>query len=148
MLIVLALLSSCSDTGYIHSYQIENESWSADEILQFNVDIEDVSQNYNMFINIRNTDEYPFSNIFLFVNVMYPDNTTYVDTVEGVLADSKGKWLGSGGGKYKNNKFLYKSNITMPQSGTYVFAIEQAMRVKSLDGVATVGLEFETIQTE
>lgn len=146
--VVLAFLCSCSGSDYSQSYQIRNESWSADDILQFNIDIEDIYQNYNLYINIRNTDEYSYSNIFLFVNVMYPDNTLYIDTVEGVLADAGGRWLGSGSSRYKNNKFLYKSNIVFPQKGVYVFTIEQAMRVRSLDGIAVVGLELENLNTD
>ncbi len=136
---------SCSGSYYEKSYTIENEQWNQDNLLQFNVNVDDIYARYNVYINVRNTTDYTYSNIFFFVSVLYPDNFCAIDTVEGILADPKGKWLGSGSGRYKNNRFLYKSNIMFPQTGTFVFTIEQAMREQSLQGIATIGMEVEKI---
>ena len=146
--IVLILFASCGRSEYSKSYHFDDESWNADNLLQYRFDINDTYQRYNLYINVRNSSEYSYSNVFMFVHFLYPDNTVAVDTVEGTLADAKGKWLGSGSGRYKNNKFLYKSNISFPQKGTYVFTIEQAMRIESLKGIASVGLELEKLKAD
>jgi len=146
MLFFGAILFSCSGNEYEKSYSIENETWSAGELLQFNFEVDDMYARYNIYLHLRNTTEYGYSNIFLFVNVLYPDNSIATDTVEGNLTDGRGRWLGSGSGKYRNNKFIYKSNIAFPQTGTYVFTVEQAMRNEALKGVASVGLEIEKIK--
>lgn len=142
------IILSCSHSEYEKSYQFDNDEWAAENVLQFNIDVVDIYQRYNLYFNIRNTDEYAYSNIFMFVSVLYPDNTLMIDTVEGVLSDPQGRWLGKGSGKYKSHKFLYKSNIAFPQTGKYVFNAEQAMRDESLKGIASVGLEMEKIKTD
>jgi gliding motility-associated lipoprotein GldH len=144
-LFFVALLFSCSGNEYEKSYRLDNETWIAGELLQFNFEVEDIYARYNIYLHIRNTTEYGYSNIFLFVNVLYPDNTMATDTVEGNLTDGRGRWLGSGSGKYRNNKFVYKSNISFPLTGTYVFSVDQAMRNESLRGISSVGLEIEKI---
>lgn len=146
ILIVLVVFSSCSTNYYEKSYEIKEKKWSSDEIFQFNVEISDNSKPYNMYINIKNSTDYFHSNVFLFVNVMYPDNTVYRDTVEGELADYRGQWLGKGNSNYKTNKFLYKRNVFFPSTGTYVFAIQHAMRDEFLSGILNIGLEVEKIK--
>lgn len=145
---ICLIFISCSGNDYEKSYQLDNDCWDAEKSLQFNVDIQDTNQLYNMYFSIRNSDSYSYSNIFMFVHVLYPDNTEKVDTVEGILADSKGKWLGTGSGKYRNSEFLYKSRVFFPQTGKYVFTVEHAMRVQSLEGIASVGFQLETVNPD
>ncbi len=148
ILFVSLVFISCNRSDYEKSYQLENDSWDVENTLQFNFEINELNQHYNMFFNIRNTDNYTFSNIYLFVHILYPDNTEKTDTVEGILADSNGKWLGKGSGKYKNSEFLYKSDVRFPQAGKYGLIVEHAMRVKALEGIATVGFKMEKVKPE
>jgi gliding motility-associated lipoprotein GldH len=145
---LLSFLVSCSGSFYDKSYGIENEVWQSHKMYQFHVEVDDMNSRHNIFIHLRNSTEYLYSNIFLFVHVLYPDNTELVDTVEGILSDHKGEWLGSGSGRLKSNSFLYKSNIQFPQQGTYIFTIEQAMRDHALEGISSVGLEIVKIKMD
>ncbi len=145
---IFLLLCSCTGSHYEKSFTIENEQWATDNIFQFKVDIDDLQSRYNVLIHIRNTTDYSYSNIFLFVHVLYPDNVEKIDTVEGYITDNKGMWLGTGSGRYRNNNFFYKRNILFPMKGTYIFTVEQAMREESLDGIATVGIEVVKIKPE
>jgi len=124
------------------AYVIDKEIWDMDEIFQFNPEINDTIGEYDIFINIRNTTEYNFSNIFLFVTIATPDNKMFTDTVEGFLADYKGNWLGKGSGKYKSNTFLYKT-MRFQTAGTFVFLIEHAMREEKLHGIQNIGINIK-----
>jgi len=139
----IAVFCSCKkQSEYANMVSFPNEQWETHNILQFNPLIQDTISSYNIHIHIRNTNKYPFSNIYLFIDILQPDNTMLKDTVQGVLADSKGNWLGKGKGRIKNNGFLYKYNIRFPQAGKYVFAVQQAMRIEYLDGIVSVGMEI------
>jgi len=140
------LLVSCSTNYYEKSYEIKDKVWNHENLFQFKVDITDNTKPYNLFINIKNSTDFIHSNIFLFVNVMYPDNTVFKDTVEGELADYRGQWLGKGNSNFRSNKFLYKRNIKFPNEGTYVFVIQHAMREEDLYGILNIGLEVEQIK--
>lgn len=65
------------------------------------------------------------------------------DTMECILANADGKWLGNGLGDIWDNKFLFKKNIKFQKPGTYEFVFNQAMRVDSLPMIIDAGLSIE-----
>lgn len=85
----------------------------------------------------------------MFVNTTFPSGKYFRDTVECVLADERGKWLGDGSGDVFDNQILFKSDIRFPEAGSYVFEYEQAMRagrnatMEVLPEVMDVGLKIE-----
>jgi gliding motility-associated lipoprotein GldH len=83
------------------------------------------------------------SNLYLFVTTTAPSGHSVRDTVEVILADEKGKWLGSGLGDIWDLQQLYKQNVRFAQRGKYRFEYEQAMRTEKLPFVLDVGLRVE-----
>ena len=146
--IVFILLSaSCREISIYHAnIDIPHESWNLDSIAVFKVDIDDTTAVHNIFVNIRNTNEYPNSNLFLFVQTTSPVGSTLRDTMECILADSRGKWLGRGFGAIRDNQFPYKKYIRFPEKGTYTLNIQQGMRTSNLKGIASVGLRVERVK--
>ena len=73
-----------------------------------------------------------------------------VDTLECVLSQPNGKWLGKGGITGIWTKNTYLTTQRFKQSGVYIFEIEQAMRygdkakLLNLEGVSDIGLRIET----
>ena len=65
------------------------------------------------------------------------------DTIEFILADQTGRWLGKGWGNLKENDILLKSNLTFPLSGDYSFLVQHAMRKDTLHGISNIGLRIE-----
>jgi gliding motility-associated lipoprotein GldH len=111
--------------------------------VRFDVEIKDVQSTYNYYINIRNNGDYPFSNLYLFLQTTFPDGKMARDTIECMLADYNGKWLGSGITSVKFNRLLFQKGVRFPQKGKYVFELEQAMRVKDLKGISDIGIKLE-----
>src|SRR5690606_40407811 len=82
----------------------------------------------NLFLNIRNTNEYNFNNIFLIVSMNFPHGKTVTDTLEYRMANPDGSWMGQGIGDVKENKLWYKENVQFFEAGSYTIDIAQAMR--------------------
>ena len=147
LLIVTILLGSCSsNTVYNETVDISPEGWYKDEAAAFAVTIEDTVKNYNFYLTVRNTTDYRYSNLFIFLNTILPNNNKTRDTIELVLADYTGKWLGNGWGSVKENNLLLKKNLRFPLKGEYRFFIQQAMRTDTLKGIRSVGLRLETTE--
>ncbi len=70
--------------------------WDSSNALKFDVSILDPATPANFYINVRNADGYPYSNLYLFVKTKFPDGKVSHDTLECILADDKGKWIGKG----------------------------------------------------
>jgi len=143
-------LSSCVDKNYVFDQNVEipNARWIVSERAILKVNITDTVSQHNFFINVRNTEEYPYRNLYVFVNTIFPNEKSSRDTVGIVLADPTGRWLGSGSGflsssQHLTNTILYQYNKRFPVSGEYIFEIEQAMREDTLVGIQNIGLKIE-----
>ena len=153
--VLIALMSivfmvSCDDTIVKTDFKATtNGSWNKDSIVEFNFSGLDTLQKHHMFINVRNDNKYAFSNLFLIAMLEYPDGETVTDTLEYLMAQPDGTWLGKGYGSVKENKLWYKENIVFPSSGVYTLRLSHAMRkngnvegVVNLEGITDVGFEI------
>lgn len=135
---------ACKNLAYYESnIQIAKEIWSVDSLAHFSVNISDTLSVHNILVNIRNTNNYNFSNLYLFIQTTSPKGATLRDTLELFLADRRGKWLGKGFGRLRDNQVPYKLNIRFPEPGTYNFFIQQGMRTNHLEGINSVGIRIE-----
>jgi len=138
------LLVSCDQNRVFESYKtLDQSGWHKDSLLVFPVEVKLTGPSHNLYINLRNSGDYQFSNIWLFINIKSPDGKVLTDTVEFQLADPSGKWQGNGIGDLFDNQFDYKEGVFFPTPGIYEFTIQQGMRSENLKGIQDVGLRIE-----
>lgn len=128
---------------YDQSVTIPNEKWNIDSLAVFTMPVTDTVSAYNLYINLRNTNDYQFQNLYLFVDVIAPNGASIRDTFECYLADDHGKWLGKGKGKIYDNRFLYRQSVKFSTKGDFRIQLQQAMRVDDLNGLANIGVRME-----
>ena len=116
--------------------------WKSGQIIRFDVPLNDTYSSCKFYLNLRHSTSYRYSNIFLFINTTFPDGKEARDTVECILAEPSGKWLGKGISNIRDNQVLLRRGIRFQQQGVYIFEIEQAMREPELEGIMDVGLRI------
>ena len=142
--LIILFLSSCDlNRVFDENCSFENATWDRNKIVSFKIEISDTISQNQFFINIRNTTDYKYSNLYLFITTQLPDGNISKDTIECILADINGKWLGNGLSKLKENNILLKNDLVFPEKGSYIFEFEQAMRVEILRGIADIGIRIE-----
>lgn len=152
ILIGLSLIG-CSDAAMFEENQeIENATWKMDQPKHFEFEVSDTSSVFNFFVNIRNGQEYPYSNVYLFVDMEDPHGEKSRDVIECKLANEHGEWLGSGVGTIKENRLLFATHqfrkyttgkeSTYGVPGRYKISISHGMRVDELIGIYDVGLRI------
>ena len=126
------------------------DHWGKSDSLKFEFCAPDTLNHYHLFINVRNDDHFPYSNLFLIASLNFPDGRVIKDTLEYEMALPDGTWMGKGSGSVKENKLWYKENIIFPLKGVYTLDLVQAMRkngsvegIQDLPGITDVGLEIE-----
>ncbi|WP_417619306.1 gliding motility lipoprotein GldH [Oceanihabitans sediminis] len=141
---------SCDSTGVFDVYQSLPDTWSKDHVVAFKVAAPDTTNKYNMFVNLRNNQDYKYNNLFIIVEINFPHGKTIKDTLEYKMAKPNGEFLGTGFSSIKENKLWYKEDFIFTEMGEYQINIEQAMRengkvhgVKDLEGITDVGLRIE-----
>jgi gliding motility-associated lipoprotein GldH len=144
LLAILFAFASC-DTHVVFesNKKIIDESWNKNEIVIFETEINDTTELYNIFLNLRHSTQYSYRNFYLFFETEMPDGKIVRDTLECILADKAGKWTGSGFGRIKSHRFHFRENVWFPRKGKYVFRLEQAMRKDVLEGIVDVGVRIE-----
>lgn len=149
LLAALVLLWAGCDRAMVYdqSVPVKGRSWHRAVQYPFLVTIEDTVSVYNLYVNLRHTGDYPYSNLFLFLHSSLPDGQLATDTLELVLADSRGRWYGEGLGDLLSYRILYKKGVRLAQSGVYRFSIEQAMRSEALPAIVNVGFRVERAET-
>lgn len=148
-LLAAFLLVGCSDQVVFQaSTSMPSWGWDRSDTLVYELDITDTVNTHDLFIDIRHTGDYPFSDMYLFVDLKGPGDRHLRDTVECLLADPTGRWYGKGTGfifaqRTIDAKVLYKLGNRFPASGRYTIRLEQAMRTEVLPGVLDVGVSVE-----
>ncbi len=140
---VFLLLWSCdADRFYDQSLELPKDGWHKDSTAGFTVQVDDTTRAYDFYVTLRNNDDYPYRNFYLFLITTLPNKNMTRDTLELILANREGKWLGKGFGAIKDNQIMVRQNLVFPLSGTYHFRILQAMRQDKLKGITDVGIRI------
>lgn len=144
LLLVAGIFVACdSKRAYEHNDTIENESWNIKKVYTHEFEIADSMQWYNMYLNVRNTTDYKYSNLFLYVTTTFPHGQQAKDTLECVLADTQGKWFGKGNGKFKDCRIVFKPKFRFSQAGKYNVQITHGMREQDVTGISEIGIRLE-----
>ena len=142
-LISLGLCSCDPNRIYESNVKIPAEGWRHTEHARFEVEITDTVSPCNIYINVRNNNNYKYMELWLFVDVHMPLGITERDTAKIILADHRGKWQGHGLGSKFDLRMLFRKNVRFPAAGKYVFDYEQATRDELLTGIDDIGLRIE-----
>ncbi len=145
--------TACDDKRVFDEYQTVLGAWDKADVKSFSLAAPDTTNAYNLFVNLRNNNEYKFSNLFLIVELSYPNGKTLKDTLAYKMARPDGTFLGTGFTDVKENKLWYKgyeSPFIFEESGQYTINIQQAMRengsvngIEQLEGITEVGFRVE-----
>jgi gliding motility-associated lipoprotein GldH len=122
-----------------------NAVWSKEDIAVFTFTPRDTLTQYDIILSIRNTNDYAYSNLFVFSEIRFPNRQFTRDTIEFVLADAQGEWTGKRWFSSHTNTFNFKQGVRFPYEGEYTFLLEQAMRCTNKD-CALSGIEKITVQ--
>ncbi|MFV8364062.1 gliding motility lipoprotein GldH [Flavobacterium sp. ZT3P35] len=148
LLLVMIIFSSCDKKRVFDEYKSVGSAWHKDSIVTFNLPELDSTKRYDLFINVRDNNDYQFNNLFLIVALELPNGFTKVDTLEYQMAEPDGTLLGNGFSDLKESKLFYKENVRFRSK--YKVYIKQAVRengkvlgVKALDGITEVGFRIE-----
>mgnify|MGYP001769078661 CR=1 FL=1 len=143
ILVFMGFMACDPNRFYENNVDFKSETWHKDSVAIFDVEIPDTFGVYNIYLNSRINGQYGYSNLYLFVTTLLPNEQIIRDTLECILADVNGKWLGKGFGNIWSNKIPYRKYIRFPQKGKYTFYIEQAMREDELKHILNAGIRIE-----
>lgn len=143
------LWQSCNDNRLVDVfYPIEGKAWDYQDVKTVEVEVTDTIAPYDVYLNLRHAGDFEWQNLYLRVKIVSPTGDSSVSRVSFQLAAPDGSWLGSGLGDILEYQVPYKTGIQFKEVGTYLFFLEQHMRVNPLLGIQDVGLRVEKAKNE
>lgn len=139
------LIAGCTDPAAVidQNTPVNNHNWMYAGKFSYPVKINDEKIPYNLYMNLRVTADYKYSNLFVLITQTGPDKRSKITRYELKLASKDGEWLGNGSGNLYNYQVPFRTNYKFPAKGVYHFTIEQNMRDNPLREVSDVGLRVE-----
>lgn len=145
MLAVITL--SCDrNTLFSDNYRIDDRQWSMYDPARYTCSIGDTVSTFNIDLTVRTSTDYPYRNMYLFIVTSFPSGTTVTDTLQAMVTDGKGRWLGKGAGDLRELTIPYKTNVFFPEEGEYHFSVIHGMRDTLLKGVYDMGIRISGSQ--
>ncbi len=143
----LFLFWGCNKNDVFFEYKsIPDFIWNRDSSMNINYQINDTIKRYNSYIHIRHNSEYPFQNLYLLIEKKIDSTIISRDTLEIVIADKYGKWLGDGVGAIREISVPYQHNIMFDKSDNYELNVTHLMKIDNLEGVEKIGLRIEKVK--
>jgi gliding motility-associated lipoprotein GldH len=148
-LLFLLLLAGTALTGcrpstvFDQSSPLPEQGWAAGDTIHFQAAMQDTLNLHEMYLTVRHTTGYPYRNLFLFLDIAFPDGRILRDTLECMLAEPSGRWTGKGFGHIKSHAFLFRDDVWFPAEGPYGFSLVHGMREDTLEGMADIGIRIE-----
>lgn len=151
-ILVTLIFISCDKKRVFDEYKSVGNTWHKDSIITFKLPKFEVSKKYNLFVNVRDNNDYPFDNLFVIVSLEQPNKKVIVDTLEYKMSNPDGTLMGDGFSDIKESKLFYKDNFDFKLKGDYKVHIQQAVRqtgkvsgVDNLKGITEVGFRVESL---
>lgn len=135
-------MASCSSDIVMKQNKIfNNKIWFVNDSLNLKLSKKSLDENsYKLCVKIKHTNAFSTNNLWLFLN-KYCDGATVKDTVNCVMSDKYGKWLGNQTGDCFERTFVLQDSINLNKNSRYTLI--HGMRELKLKGIKSISLLIE-----
>ena len=147
---ILLVLSGCGRQPYEKFTEIQDRVWSYNQPKSFIVNI-DKPGSYRLFLQLRYTQEYTYSNIWVGLSENKPEGKTETVRFNIPLFDAQGKPYGSFAGKFFDRNYPDADidarllPLDFIKAGQYTLTLQHNMRPDRLDGISEVGIRLKAL---
>lgn len=148
------LLASCNlGVAHMEFVSLDNAVWDKDNAIVFEFTPTDSTEVYDWYLQLRNTHDYPYANLYLITELSTDEGVISTDTIAYTMANSDGSWRGSASMSLVEHKIPYQLERSFNSTKLHRLKIRQAMRslgstepLQKLIGVSDIGYSIETIE--
>lgn len=145
ILLSALICPACSyKSDIFHEFNdIPARGWDKRNIQKFYPYIDSTDVAYDIDVELNYGNGYGYRNLYLFITAEDADRKVIArDTLNCMLADEFGKWLGNGWGSSFQQSFPYKRGVKFDSQGTYSISVSQGMREDIIEGIERIGVRI------
>ena len=147
---VSIIVTSCnSNRLYEDNVEFSDRTWKINEPVQLEFVIQDTTIRYNLYMDVRNSIDYPFSRLFTNYRLADPGGAEISGKMlsEFLFDQKTGEPIGQSAiGDVYDHQFIFLSNYSFAKPGKFTISFEQFMRQDSLQGILAIGLRVEKVE--
>ncbi len=141
---LLLLLSACGPNyQFSESIDIPAESWTYDHVIDFNFQIEDTLQIYNLILDVTHHQDFAYQNLYTRIGTYFPSGQDLTKVLSLELANKAGSWQGKCSGKYCTVQIPIQEGAYFNAVGDYKIRLEQFMRKDPIPGIKNISFHIE-----
>ncbi|MGC6480573.1 MAG: gliding motility lipoprotein GldH [Flavobacteriaceae bacterium] len=151
ILLCIVFMAACQPAYDTRQYIDYPSGWPKDQAALFDFQLTDEGPR-QLYLHLRNSNDYPFSNIFLISQLKSPEGLIVQDTLEYAMTDAQGAWLGKGAFDLKESRLWWLEKAELPVGVPLQIYIRQAVRqngeqhgLDTLPGIVSVGFSVEPV---
>lgn len=142
---ILCCMVSCNKGEVYYKFKpIPNIEWDKQQEVCFLLDslLATPSDNYAISVEISHNINYQYKNLSLLLEQSVGDSILLKDTVECILVDDRGRWVGSGNGATRQLSIQYKTNFKIDTALHNEICVRHTMQDLQLKGIEKIGLRI------
>lgn len=139
--LALLLLAGCDSSKVFQRYEdLPNNTWSRDQVITFEVPIDDPAPSYDVELAVRHTSYYTWANLMVNITTRYPSGEERTKDHDLFIRSTDGAFKGEGAGDLWDINFKVMDAVTFPEKGTYVFRVQNIMPTPETQDIMQIGL--------
>lgn len=138
-----AITISCTKnrTTYSSFVDFKDMEWPVKSPVRFDVTAFDSISGDNLLLTVRHSNDYPYRNLWLFIDLIDERGQIKTDTANITLADISGRWYGNGFGAIYELTLPLRLNSNLHRLKNVV--ISQGMRDDTIKGIINIGITLK-----
>lgn len=139
---ILILVFSCNNNRVFHEVKkFDDFKWQKNDKAVFNFNLEDTSTSYELVLNIRYIQGYPYKFLHLDIEITNPMGKTMVHEAKIPIISDEKKYIGDGAGSYWDLDYPVPE-YNFQQKGIYKISIEHKMENNLAYPINEIGISI------
>jgi len=135
------IFCSCGPKKVYEKYiDIDKNMWDRETSVDFNINIENIENDYDIFLEIRHTLYYIYDNLAVSIITYYPNGEIRIKDYNIKMRDSKGTFYGDGMGDIFDLEVPVMKNVKFQEKGVYKFKIQNIMPRPTTANIMQIGM--------
>ncbi len=138
-------LFSCKFSFAETEKEFDGDCWSLNDTVSLEFENADTSAIFRLYFPITFTEDYSYSNVYLYALVTSPSGDINLLPARFDLIDNTGRWFSEPSGEEFYFNLSVEDGLSFNQFGSYSVKLFQYMRDESLCGIRSSGIVVSKI---
>jgi len=142
----VVMLTACGKKNIFEKHiKIRNATWNTDSVISFEVPINDIAKEYNIYIAVRHAEVYPFDNLYVRLDIYTPSGDKRSKDHYLEIRNEDRSFKGDVLGDIWDVEIAVMKNVSFNKPGIHQFKVINLMPYMNVPDVMEIGLIVEKI---